>query len=124
MADVRHAPEGQAIMDLGSEDSGSPRSTVVDPRAAGTNGTTSARPTPTQTQAPRAEEPEPKGDTEGTDGNAPRRAAGPRAMKRHCRAMLPRGRLALRAWRRWPKPLSLPARSEHRVLDLRNQRQQ
>jgi hypothetical protein len=75
MADVRHAPEGQAILDLGSEDGGSPRPATVDPRAAGTDGTTSAGPVPTRTQAPRAEEPEPKGDTERSVGDAPRGSA-------------------------------------------------
>ena len=75
MADVRHATEGQAILDLGSEDGGSPRSTVIDPTAAVTHGTTSAGPVPTRTRAPRAEEPEPKGDTERSVGDAPRGSA-------------------------------------------------
>ena len=44
-------------------------------RLAGTKGTTSAGPAPTRTRRRQAGSPEPKGDTEGADGDAPRRSA-------------------------------------------------
>jgi hypothetical protein len=72
MAEGRHAPEGQASLNLGSPDRASSETAMVDKGAPVTGGTDGVGSGSSQTAAPRAETPPVRFDAERADGAAPR----------------------------------------------------